>query len=279
MTLFENLNPQLQEQIKTALEEMNNHPDHRLSPARRREIYVVFGPKDDQITQKARGWLGVLAAQRVLPLFYEIYPNDELPQEILDTALGVLQGHVDEERAYDVTDHAYHASGNYWGYERDITIDVHMAATASYHALKEARGFEPLTHLQNYSSLGAVTMPDNWAVLMEDPFRTEVARLTTEPDMTQEKMEAELQKLMYEHGIQFAQVPEPVTGDKWDDEDVGDVVDGDAAAAAAVAMAYNTPNKELDPQKFQEFWIWWLTEAIPMAWEAARNNQLPDQKG
>jgi hypothetical protein len=34
----------------------------------------------------------------------------------------------------------------------------------------------------------------------------------------------------------------------------------------------------IDPQKELEFWEWWLTEAIPKAWELASKTQLYFQK-
>lgn len=47
---------------------------------------------------------------------------------------------------------------------------------------------------------------------------------------------------------------------------------GDTASAAVVAFAYNTEQLKCDPQKFLEFWKWWLTQAIPSAWEITQHS-------
>lgn len=35
---------------------------------------------------------------------------------------------------------------------------------------------------------------------------------------------------------------------------------------------------EFDAKKRLEFWEWWLTEAIPQAWELAKQSKLPKSK-
>lgn len=47
---------------------------------------------------------------------------------------------------------------------------------------------------------------------------------------------------------------------------------GDAASAAAVAYAYDTDQLKCDSKKLLEFWYWWLTEAIPAAWNCIEAN-------
>ncbi len=51
---------------------------------------------------------------------------------------------------------------------------------------------------------------------------------------------------------------------------------GDTAGCAALAYAATNENvSSYDPQKLEEFWKWWLLEAIPKAWELAET--LPSQ--
>jgi hypothetical protein len=127
--------------VNTALAEVNADPQHRLAPQHRRQIYNAFKASTDPVSQRARGWLAVITAQRVLPLFQQEFPEDTLPQDLLNTAIGVLQGKVDDATADDIQGHGYHASGNAWGYdETEISWNADLAGCAAYHALEEARG-------------------------------------------------------------------------------------------------------------------------------------------
>jgi hypothetical protein len=230
----------LQLLLDTALDEVKADPHHRLAPQRRRQIYDALLRSADLAVRQAQGWLAVLAAKRVLPLFEQLFPDDSLPREILDAAVGVLQGSVDDSRAAEIEDEGYHASGNAWGYEEleEITWPAALAADASYHALKEARGFRPLNHLDRYHTVGTVTSP-------------------------------------FQDDEVFSPEPEPIRGDTWPDEEVCTVDDTDTAAAAAVASSCREDGPVCDPEKLQAFWMWWLLEAIPMAVEAARLGHLP----
>jgi hypothetical protein len=227
--------------LDVALDEMRTDPQHRLSPQRRRQIYGALARSADPAVQQAQGWLAVLVAKRVLPLFERQFPDDDLPREILDTTVGVLQGSVNDARAAEVEDEGYHASGNAWGYDEvdEITWPAALAADASYHALKEARGFQPLAHLGHYHTVGVVTSPSQ-----ED--------------------------------VVFTQEPEPIRGNTWLDEDICTVNDTDTAAAAAVASSCREDGPVCDPAKLRVFWTWWLQDAIPMAIEAARLGYLPE---
>jgi hypothetical protein len=226
--------------LDVALDEMLADTHHRLSPRRRRQIYESLARSSEPATQQAQRWLAVLAAKRVLPLFERLFPDDDLPREILDAAVGVLQGSVDDARTAELEDEGYHASGNAWGYEEldEITWPASLAADAAYHALKEARGFQPLKHLEQYHMDGTVTSPSQ-----ED--------------------EA------------FTAEPEPSRGDTWLDEDICTGNDTDTAAAAAVASSCREDGPVCDPAKLRVFWTWWLEDAVPTAIEAARLGRLP----
>ena len=231
----------LQSLFDVALDEMQADAQHRLSPQRRRQIYGVLARSADPAMQQAQGWLAVLAAKRVLPLFEHLFPDDDLPREILDAAVGVLQGSVDDTRAAELEDEGYNASGNAWGYEEldEITWPAALAADASYHALKEARGFQPLRRLEQYVTVGTVT----------SPFQEDEA---------------------------FTMEPEPIRGDTWLDEEICTVNDTDTAAAAAVASSCREDGPVCDPARLRAFWAWWLEDAIPMAIKAARLGRLPE---
>ncbi len=228
--------------VRTALGEMEADPQHRLAPQRRRQIYDVCGASLDPPGRLVRGWLAVITARRVLPLFQAEFPDDTLPQELLDTAIRCLQGQVDESTADDIQDHGYHASGNAWGHdEAEITWNADLAGAAAYHALKEARGQEPLCDLDRFFKLGVVSWPS---------------------------------------GEMIGSTAAPLRADQFVDEDLCQIDNSDTAANAAVAFACDPGGPLCDPSKLHEFWTWWLTQAIPEAWETARrqHSSIPENE-
>jgi len=65
--------------------------------------------------------------------------------------------------------------------------------------------------------------------------------------------------------------------EEWPDEKLAEDY-GDTASAAAVAFACDphSPAIKCDPDRFLDFWEWWLTEAIPTAWEKASTSDNVD---
>jgi hypothetical protein len=222
----------LQALVNTALAEMQADPDHRLSHQRRGQIYDALGPLTEDISRNARGWLAVITARRVLPAFQAAFPEDTLPQQLLDMAVSILQGRGDEAAAEELQEWGYNASGNAWGYdEAEVPWNADLAGSAAYHALKEARGQPPLQYLDKVFKLGAVAWPP---------------------------------------GEQITEYPEPRPATQFTDEDLCQIDASDTAANAAVAFACEAGGPFCDPGKLREFWTWWLTEAIPEAWETAQ---------
>ncbi len=220
---------ELQNLISIALAEMSSDLQHRLNPNRRRQIYDAFGETTDRTSQQTRGWLAVLTAERVLPIFQQNFPEDTLPKELLETTVGILKGGVNESIADDMQDQGYHASGNTWGYiEEEMPLNADLAATAAYHALLEARGRYPFRDLQSLRKRERIRTGDNigeeyWIDRMDEDLVT-----------------------------------------------VGGI--GDTAAFAAIASACRQDRLQCDPQELEQFWKWWLTVAIPLAWEASHND-------
>jgi len=141
--------------LDTVLGEVQANRDHEMDPQRRREVYDALR---GLAGEEAVGWLAVVTARRVLPVFQQRYPEDTLPHELLETAVGVLRGQVDDARAEEMLDCGYHASGSAWGYdEREIPWPVWLAGNASYHALKEVRGRQPLSTLPEHCRDGTPT--------------------------------------------------------------------------------------------------------------------------
>src|SRR5437764_498560 len=90
----------LQALASAALAEVLAAPQHRLPPRRRQALYAALAAEPGLRT--APYWLAVLAAERVLPLFRARCPEDELPPALLATAIGVLEGRVDDATAAEM---------------------------------------------------------------------------------------------------------------------------------------------------------------------------------
>jgi len=233
-----------------ALAEMQADPQHHLAPKRRQAIYAALAGAAEPALRTAPYWLAVLAAERVLPLFRAQCPDDELPPALLAAAIGVLEGRLDEGTAAEMEAQGYRASKNAWGYEEDeLPWPVGLAADAAYHALKEARGYQPLTDLDAYLRQGTVelqpseTRPDAPA----PPTRTRPAP--------------------------GASVP-PAPGDHdLNDEALCQMDNSDTASVAAVASSSSEFGPTCDPRRLRDFWTWWLLEAVPGALAAARRGQ------
>jgi hypothetical protein len=218
--------------INSALSDVDTEPKHRLSHQRRLEIYNIIKASSSSNNQRVTQWLAAITAQRVLPLFQQEFPDDTLPEELINTAIGVLQGKIDNTAAKNIQDQGYQASGASWGYdEEEITWNAELAGSAAYHALMESRGQEPLEHLDMIFEIGVVSMlSGNWV----------------------------------------NEYPEPKGADQFTDENLCEFPNCDTAGIAAVAFSCHPGGPICDALKLKEFWTWWLTEAIPRAWEIAQ---------
>jgi len=214
--------------IKTALEEMNANPQHRLAYQRRSQIYSAL--RDCPSGQYALALLAINTAVKVFPIFQQEFPEDTLPKELLNAAVGVLNGKIDDLIVDEIQEHGYHASGNAWGHvESEISWNADLAGRAAYHALQESRGQKPFAYLDKQFKLGIVI----------------------------------------ESSGEYIKYPSPISAVQFTDEDLCQSSNSDTAAIAAVAFACEPDSPLCDPLKLQEFWVWWLLTAISEAWESS----------
>src|SRR5262249_4078930 len=127
-----------------------------------RALYAALAAAPEPALRAVPGWLAVLAARRVLPLFQAMCPDDEMPPRLLEAATGVLEGRVSAERAAELEREGYRASQSAWGYEEgELPWPVGLAADAAYQALKETLGHRPLADLEPYLGQNTVQLqPD-----------------------------------------------------------------------------------------------------------------------
>jgi immunity protein Imm5 of predicted polymorphic toxin system len=224
----------LQQRINEALDAMRANPTHHLAPSYRKAIYEAIGPKQDAFVMQVRGWLAIIAVQRVVPIFQQVIPDEPLPQQLLDAAQAILLGAANTNAVHELEDEAYLRFGHWLGYSQEVLgYDGEMAAFVTYKALVEIR---TIIEGRPYD-------------LLEDLHEFQRPADTTSKDVTKWSW---------------------ITGDQWTDEDwASTAAKGDTASSAAVASACGFNTYTCDPQNIQAFWEWWLNEAIPSAWEMA----------
>src|SRR5690242_4874842 len=101
----------IQQRIDDALQSVRHHADHILTFGHRSFIYQAIETQDALDPVRARGWLGIMTAGRVLPLWEQdptwqhtrgfVDPEDaedfqHLPLRLLELAEEVLRGADDE---------------------------------------------------------------------------------------------------------------------------------------------------------------------------------------
>jgi Immunity protein Imm5 len=232
-----------------ALAEMQADRQHHMPPKRRQALYAALASAPDPALRAAPFWLAVLAAQRVLPLFQAQCPDGELPPALLAAAIEFLEGRLDPATAAEMEEQGYRASENAWGYEQDeLPWPVGLAADAAYHALKEARGHQPLTNLEAFLRQGTVVL---------DP--SEEQPSTPAPHLRARPAGASGTPAPGEHEL--------------NDEALCQLDNRDTASIAAVAAASTEFGPTCDPERLNVFWSWWLREALPAAVDAARRGQ------
>jgi len=90
---------QLRLAIEQAVEAVALQPDHSLKPIYRQSIYSAFGLGDKWKSHRTRGWLDILASRYVLPIWEQVWPDDDTPRRLLLLAENLLRGAVDQEVA------------------------------------------------------------------------------------------------------------------------------------------------------------------------------------
>lgn len=145
-----------------ALASMRMDLQHRLAPARRLAIYRLLGENDAQPEfRKTRGWLGLLSARRVLPIWHELRPvwvhspdrfpeGGQLPDRLLSITRNILRGSMDLKRAWQETNDLWHFMENrnraVFVRRAEVPNKAYYAADASFRALHESFCVEFLQH-------------------------------------------------------------------------------------------------------------------------------------
>jgi hypothetical protein len=240
------LSTELQQIIELSTDEVITHPLGTLRPHIRDKIYRFFEPFTLRNHVHTSAWLSILSAKKVLPILQAKLKRSKRfkkyePDHMLQIGEDVLQGkrRISNKTFTNTLNIAYYSSGNTWGYD-DLEFPPNSlyAGRAIYSALLSVSGRDPFRELWN-------TPPTYIGV--DGP------------------------------GKQLRYVDENLF-----DDDIPDGLIGRIDAAASAAMAYSLPDGlpiwppvAPDPDKRREFWRWWLTEAIPIAWAQASKQNIP----
>lgn len=224
----------IQDITQTILSKVEAHPEHRMGWRHRRTIYQQL----DSINVRIRQRLAILSTYHVLPIF-ERYCTPEYFMQYWEGSAGTLEKTPPRllEMAEDVLSGLMNAEEA-----------AHVASDVHY-----------------------------WNYLSDDP-------KWPVPDVAQCVQAAAVTALgeccssesPVEHYIWLEEIgslnAEDVLGDgRVANEETLTTYGGDAACKAAMAYAcspsYSWPTFNLNPNKLGEFWTWWLTQAIPTAWD------------
>src|SRR5262245_20545479 len=109
------LPPALQHACRALAGNLMQAPLLHPTPHERRMLYSAFGSWDTAFPQRVRAWLAVFAAQRALPVYHcnpSRFPDDDLPAQLIDTALQVLHGTAEPQRVKEMKEWGYNAAGH-----------------------------------------------------------------------------------------------------------------------------------------------------------------------
>ena len=141
----------IQTLIYKTLDTIRRHPTHQFLPSIRREFYASIAPEDNAFAWRVRGWLAILSAQRVLPIFQEVFPEESLPADSIGLAEALLKRFVEQEAARGKISEADAIADSLWGYpDEEVPANAMLAGWAANSAALAASGFDALSRLRNY---------------------------------------------------------------------------------------------------------------------------------
>ncbi len=212
---------------------------HSLLPVYRKELYSRVTSYDEVFSNQWRGWLAIEAAQYVLPIFYQAnFVVDAMPERVYNLPNVSVDIAVNILRKTSV---------------QDITIQSILDQGYESFGILIQESFEdPESFPVNAVWAGKTTYNALLEVLGRDVFQRLQSNIVVGRTVDG--------KLNYKPWQTLT------------DEMFVLRTDGDAAGSAALAFASSSISTSCDMSKLLEFWEWWLTEAIPQAWELAERS-------
>ncbi len=226
----------LQQQIKAAFDEMQAHSQHTLSPFRRNAIYTALGSASNPVADRARGWLGVQTAHKVLPLWEAAFP-------LMLTSHRARYGDTDSELQDYNTPQAGIAA-----------VEGMLRGTVERRELSTAQGGE------YYGWTGAALGYYPWVPLNAWWVAVTVERI------------GPFRGLFTPFGIHM--VTPQDSDDEGPRSPLDAAAAALRAYTAPDSPVGRSPRVARDLRRYYEFWQWWLIEAVPHAWLQAQSESF-----
>lgn len=240
------LHPILEKAIMLAYENLIQDAHHNLLLKYRIPIYNALKVEDGINTIKIRGWLAVLSAKLVLPVWEKEKPEDTFSRTFIEQAEKfLLSRKTSDEFVENINPNSLAAGGLY--VDLDVSMEALYAAEAALLALTEAQGislYKEVTSIKHLQKL-----------------ETEIEQGFPDEMLQGKYVDCASMAVCAYSGISF----------DWDTiaENIFDFIQDDKKMLEHINTTFH-PN--FDPAKRLEFWQWWLTEAIPQAWELAHQS-------
>lgn len=216
----------IQTLVDDGLAAMYAHPEHHYDWRRRRNMYRYMHDHYGKLGHEVHGWLAVLAAEQVLPIFIATFPEDSLPDQLVRRARQFMQKvpPAQCEAVDELQEAGYQATGiDCMTWRSTIAYNAEYAGNAAYKALLEACGIH---HLLN------------------DTEQLIWGQCVQQFHLPQNMTPDEVTDCEIAHLAAFC----------------------DTAGTAAIAMACTKEQFHLDHDRLKAFWEWWTTTAMIEAW-------------
>ncbi len=272
--------------LQQNLESVRLEPEHHIYQQERLEILEAFGlleapqtneeEKEDRndwkrwyylpvnlpLADRAFGWLAMLTARKVLPLWEQFgtaQNEDNLdfsfdPAKMIETGEGVLSGKISSSTAkIDLCNRFYYGM---IGIDKLTTKNVYCAMETAYAGLEAIlSGTKGLN--SDFTARAAIAY---------------VGIDENEPGLWAEENVREQEQTLEEDWLKTDETPKKIKESSIFRQDSIATIEDIYYRNFLIERDKRLENFKpitFSPQKELEFWEWWLTEAIPQAWEFA----------
>jgi hypothetical protein len=215
--------------VADGVSQMRSHREHHFDWRVRRDLYRALHALPHPQAYAVHGWLAVITAEYVLPIFTTAIDDDPLPQKLVACAREVMEGVVPRNsvKVQELLEEGYQGTGiDCLDWRDTVNYAAEYVGTATYKALLEANGAHDLLAHTDQHVRGQTVQVFHW-------------QQTVAPSEVTDYHIAELAAF------------------------------SDTASAAAIAYACHSDRYQLEPQRLKAFWEWWAHVALPAAWQRA----------
>ncbi len=289
--------------ISNALAEVHKSDDHSLAPKSRVAIYHALGPLSRLPSYRTQVWVALLAARRVLPIFQRAHLTPQpphrlahplrldapVPPDMLDALITsrkiTWEGHLANTPEQEQKDRAAWRYGTI-PYDEPLDVLPMQLVTIAEDVVRGRLRLDmpPKSDvIQEHVSNNTASVDERLLWERMDHAHFALQRLADDGYPPNARCAARAcqqavtvtcgyEPLRHYHSVTIrSQDGTLKRGDQLTDRDLtSSAGDLDAAAYAAIASSWRAVDRPLDAAVLAAFWEWWLTEAWPVAWNAAQ---------